>query len=302
MKIAATLLLALSLPLTNIASSVTPDLIVVIGAPPSLQKQVLATARDLLADSTIQHRVVELDNLDDAAAAELARSSARVVALGADACANIAATGRALECALISAEAFKHIPCDSDCSRLDAVVMDQPLERQIAIARQVYPSLHRFGVLSALVVPDIENGALDVNAYDAAMPLTQQLNRALAGNDALIALPESAIFNRSTLHIVLLTAYGYSKPVIGFSRAYVKAGALISAYTTPEQVLREVLLSDKDPALSDVGNGTPANERRMRPAARFSVVENKSIARSLGLDHARDIDPTENYSDADFAS
>ena len=212
-------------------------------------------------------------------------------------------------CALLSAEAFAAVPCESRCERFEAIVMDQPLDRQIAVASSVYPALERFGVLSEARAPvAAARDASDTSRapdgpdiawhrFDAARPLPAQLAAALAGSDALLALPESAIFNRSTLHVVLLTAYGYARPVVGFGQAYVRAGALISTYSTPEQILRDVL----DPDARERAR-TRFADARVRSSTRFSIVENRPIARSLGLRRRFDVDAARDYSDADFPS
>ena len=154
--------------------------------------------------------------------------------------------------------------------------------------------------------------SLDYRAFAPTVALPAQLDDTLSRSDALVALPDSTIFNRATLHVVLLTAYGYAKPVIGFNRAYVRAGALISAYATPEQVLRDVF---EDVAAEGAGEGVgegidestrAENEQRwfddgrVRPSRRFSVAENRRIARSLGLSRRAPIEPGQDYRDENF--
>lgn len=273
---------------------------VVLGLPETIEPTVRETLETLLAGDARPHEIVALDALPPEG--ERRDAAGRTVALGAAACERLADGTRPLLCALISAEAFSAIPCDEGCAELRAIVMDQPLERQVAVAGSVYPSLERFGVLSADPRPSRDDGdrapfSLDFRRFEPVLPLPDQLNAVLAGSDALVAQPESAIFNRSTLHVVLLTAYGYAKPVIGFNRAYVRAGALISAYSTPAQVLAEVLEPGTDDEIASLF-GTS----RTRAPARFSIAENPSIARSLGLVRRVEVDPARSYSDEDFSS
>lgn len=286
------------------AADGTFDLLVVVGVPEALGEEVREALDAALERGPRGHRVVGLDALDaDETAGDLARAG-RLVALGADACARLVPLARPLVCALLSRESFEAIPCTGHrCQRVTAVVMDQPAERQIAVARAVYPTLRRFGALVEEVPPSVpigpEHGALAYRRFDADAPLPRQLSAVLVGNDALLALPNSTIFNRETLHVVLLTAYGYAKPVVGYSPACVRAGALISTYSTPRQVLDEVF---GEPFAKAIGGavGDPPDGSRVRAPARFSIDENRDIARSLGLVRGADIDPNGEYSDADF--
>lgn len=285
------------------------DLLVVVDVPKTLRREVKEVLSDVLAEAPYDHRTVALAELEEGFLAT--HRVARAVALGSDACQRLAPSGVPTLCALLSAEAFAAVACGAHCERLRAIVMDQPVSRQIAVASSIYPSLVRFGVLGrerptdkARLPPHL---SLDYHAFSAAVALPAQLDGALAGNDALVALPDSTIFNRETLHVVLLTAYGYAKPVIGFSRAYVRAGALISTYATPEQVLRDVF---EDVAVERAGQGLEGSgardeprwfeDERMRPSTRFSVAENRRIARSLGLSRRVPIEPGQDYRDENF--
>ena len=298
LSIAALLAVALGGPLR--AEPVAEELLVVVGVPGALEREVRGAAEAVLAELARPARVLGLDALGPDGRVP-AGPGARLVALGAEACRRLVAAERPLTCALLSIEAFASIACPRRCDGLEAIVMDQPVSRQIAVARAVYPALRRFGVLSAHAAPEgvprAGAGSATYRRFRADESLTSQLDAALAANDALVALPESPIFNRSSLRVVLLTAYGYAKPVIGFGRAYVTAGALISAYSTPEQILREALAA---PAAGRPAGDARADGARVRAPTRFSVAENPRIARSLGLDRRRDVDPGRTYSDGDF--
>ena len=92
----------------------------------------------------------------------------------------------------------------------------------------------------------------------------------------LIATPDTAVFNSYTVQNVLLTAYRLRSPVVGFSAAYVRAGALLGLYSTPAQIGSEageaVLQVLRGAALPPVA----------RPA-HFEVAVNDTVARALGL-------------------
>ncbi len=201
-------------------------------------------------------------------------------------------------CTLLTREGFESLESDiGEHDQLSALVIDQPVSRQANVANRIYPSLSHFSVFSGSDVGSAEKDnptTVDDFPYLASHPLSTQLSDILHSHDALIATSDSSIFNSSTLSTVLLTAYGYHKPVIGFSRAYVKAGALITCYSTPSQVLREVaqrLHSDTLP----LGNASTVFYPRY-----FSVIDNESVARSLGLIRDRRIINGQTLSDEDF--
>lgn len=217
-------------------------------------------------------------------------------------------------CVFLTAEKFQSIvekqPIQVQAN-LTAIVIDQPVVRQAAVAKKVYPALSRFAVLSQSIVTksQIENDDISVSAYRAGKALAPQLSEVTIPLDALIATPETAIYNRSTLRTVLLTAYGYGKPVVGYSRAYVKAGALITAYSTPDQVFRHIA------EMPDIDMGGSLAEADTKELAiigfknvhvlspkYFSIVDNPSVAKSLGLTKLFDFVEGKSYADKDFRS
>ena len=205
---------------------------------------------------------------------------------------------RSVLCTLLTEESFLGLEADQyDNDRLAALVIDQPVSRQARVANVTYPSLTRFSVFSsAEQLHDIREDPIAVAGfpYSSSVSLPSQLSDALHSHDALIAISDNSIFNASTLSTVLLTAYGYQKPVIGFSRAYVKAGALISSYSTPSQVLREIAHWLRSGPISFDDKPTISYPRY------FSVIVNSSVARSLGLIRSKRFSDGETLTDEDF--
>lgn len=203
-------------------------------------------------------------------------------------------------CTLLTEEGFQSLNTSkrkSNSSSLSALVIDQPVIRQMKVASRIYPSLVQFSIFSGYGTgadPAEIQSAVDVFPFRKTVPLPTQLSDVLSAHDALIATSDSSIYNASTLSTVLLTAYGYGKPVIGFSRAYVKAGALLTCYSTPGQILRQVaqylLASPKSKVTGAV----------LFYPDYFSVVENPQVSRSLGLTKEFGITAGKTYTDADF--
>lgn len=255
----------------------------------------------LSVDEELSAMRVEFVTADEAASADYRWPEADLyLAAGAQGCRVAVASleQQRILCTLLTEEGFRSLEADSEeHDRLSALVIDQPVSRQAIVTNRIYPSLSRFSVFSGSETwsDDGDDPAtVDGFPYLASHPMPSQLSDVLHSHDALIATSDNSIFNSSTLSTVLLTAYGYHKPVIGFSRAYVKAGALITCYSTPSQILREVaqmMRSDSLPL---------ENAPRIFYPRYFSVIDNESVARSLGLIRDRHIIHGQTLSDEDF--
>lgn len=169
---------------------------------------------------------------------------------------------------------------------MSAVWLDQPIARQLDLLRLALPARHRVGVVLGLesksFEPELQRAAAerDLELVAARIEGGDQLavavQRVLADADVLLALPDPQVYNGATVQNVLTAAYRQRVPLVGFSPAYVKAGAMLSLYSTPAQVgaqaaeiVRAVL----------GGRPLPAPQG---PRA-FAVGVNADVARSLGI-------------------
>jgi ABC-type uncharacterized transport system substrate-binding protein len=172
--------------------------------------------------------------------------------------------------------------------RDSAIYLDQPIGRQLDLLRAALPRATRAGVVagptSASLAGELRAMAkargLQVVSRDIGKPeeLLGALNRVLEESDVLLSLPDPMVFNPHTTHHLLLTTYRHGIPVLGLSRAYVEAGALLAVYSTPGQIgqqIAEVLVR-----LDYRGAATlPAAQ----PPRYFSVAVNRRVAAALGL-------------------
>lgn len=189
---------------------------------------------------------------------------------------------------LIPRQAFEKIARQHDYRFFSAVYLDQPLARQMELIHQVTPDRRRVGVVlgpeSSGALKPLQAAAseakmsLTVEKISAADELLPALQRVLADSDVLLAVPDPLVFNKGTVQSLLLTTYRYQEPVIGFSHAYVRAGALASVHTTPEQVGRQA----GDVVLRALGSRPLLLSPPEYPKL-FSVSVNYQVARSLGL-------------------
>ena len=171
--------------------------------------------------------------------------------------------------------------------RFGGMYIEHPLATQIGVAGRVFPQVESYGLLHSEGMP-IDATETDVplvvRPYDFEGNLQLSLRSLLSSVDGLVAIPDPTVFNQNTIHAVLLTAYRLNKPVIGYSRPYVSAGALIAAYSAPHTIGEEGgrlvagwLRDGRWPGL-----GYPT---------RFSIAINRRVASVLGLSPAISPDP-----------
>ncbi|MFM1906586.1 MAG: hypothetical protein RLZZ591_263 [Pseudomonadota bacterium] len=170
---------------------------------------------------------------------------------------------------------------------LFGVALDQPTGRQLDLIRFALPKARRLGVmwsadsrsttaelLSALPVRDLRAVSPYVEPGDQILPA---LKKVLTEADVLLALPDPNIFNRNSVQNILLSTFRANVPVIGFSASYVRAGAVLGLYATPDQIGRHTASL----ARSLLAGRMPATA--VQAPKEFVVDVNEQVMRSLGL-------------------
>lgn len=187
---------------------------------------------------------------------------------------------------LVPQSAYESIADTAGGRRWSAIYIDQPLVRQIDLIRLALPDAKRVGVLLDSNQPErllalraaVAGTPLQLNSatFTGEASLFQALTQVLDGADVFLAMPDPQVHNASTVRNLLLTSFRARVPVVGFSAAYARAGAVMSLYSTPEQIARQTA-----DALSYW------MREHVWPAARhprhFTVTVNTHVARSLGL-------------------
>lgn len=167
------------------------------------------------------------------------------------------------------------------------VVLEQPFPRQLRLARLAFPKVSRLGAVvgrknagqldELRTVTEDHGFSLIGGVVESEASLVTTLGRVLKEADLLLAVPDAEVLNRNTVQSVLMTTYRYRDPVLGYSKALSRAGALVSLYTTPAQIGRqagEIALRVLD------GGKLPT----MQWPRYFSVSVNEHVARSLGIE------------------
>lgn len=220
-----------------------------------------------------------------------------IVTVGSGAFAAVVTTLRAGEKSPpILATLLPRVAFDRDIARApqrpqaSAVLLDQPPARQAALIRAALPTAKRIGLLlgpeSKPMQSSVQTALSAQGLASHVEDVTQRgmfaaLQNLLDDSDALLALADPTVFNSETVASILTAGYRRKVPLIAFSAAYVKAGALLAIYATPEQVAH-----DGARVVGAVLAGLPLPA----PAtpSEFTIGINSVVARSLGLSLSED--------------
>ena len=177
--------------------------------------------------------------------------------------------------------------------RRAAVVIDQPLQRSLALGKLLVPSAKRvgavFGPISVVNKPQLRRAVQrsgmelvyagltsDDNPIGVLTPLVQK-------TDLFITVADRAVFNKSVAKWLLYLSFRQKVSVIGFSQSYVKAGALAAVYSSPENIghhgaeLLTLLLSSKEDAPMEAENW------RTHYPKYYTLEVNREVAKALNV-------------------
>ena len=124
--------------------------------------------------------------------------------------------------------------------------MSQPYCRQIQFINGINKQWKTIGYLSNMDKP-IDSNAINQCANKYKMStyqvkttqngnISNDIKDALENSDLILALPDKTIYNSKSVKNILLTSYRSRKPLIGFSKNFVNAGALASIHSNTEQI------------------------------------------------------------------
>ncbi len=214
------------------------------------------------------------------------------VALGTEAAASLARDRLRFPVlsALLPRSSFERVLRESGrkaSAQFNALYLDQPLQRQVALIRLALPQFKRLGILwgpdswgKAPVLRPLANAnglVLQEARVDGNGPLFLAMQSVLENSDVMLALADPTVFNSSSIQNILLTTIRYKVPLVAFSPAYVRAGAVLALYSTPAQVGAQAAQW----TLGVLANRT-LPELALEPFD-FEISANEQVARVLGL-------------------
>lgn len=171
---------------------------------------------------------------------------------------------------------------------LSAIYIDQPYPRQLELIHALIPTANKIGVLYSTptlgqlisIKSSSNTQGFSINQELVSEPneLLSKLKNLLDSSDAILTIPDPSIYNRDTAESILLTSYRYQKPIIGFSQAYVKAGAIAAIYSSPRNIAQQTVeLIQQFIATSNKTLLAPQYPKY------FSIEVNYQVARALAI-------------------
>lgn len=168
-----------------------------------------------------------------------------------------------------------------------SLLIDQPLERQFHLISSIMGEQQQAGILLGPYTDDMKT-SLQIAAKKTHHKIkthliknSEQISVSLESlntqSSVLLTLPDPVIFNKNTIRGIILSSYRHKLPIIGFSRAYVKAGAIAAVYSQPEQISLQV-----SKIARNLATHGKFNQKKYYPEE-FSIALNTQVARSLGI-------------------
>lgn len=168
-----------------------------------------------------------------------------------------------------------------------AVYLDQPEDRQMALISLLPGPPAVVGLIKSasgsISAPRLRSSAqkyrlrLNEQMVSAERDLASAVQWVASESDVILATPDPAVFNPQTIQSVLLSSYRARVPLIGFSPAYTKAGALLSLHSSVRQLAEQTAEMVRHSA---AGSGLPPPQAPRD----FEVSINRQVARSMGIE------------------
>lgn len=107
--------------------------------------------------------------------------------------------------------------------------------------------------------------------------IAREFTNELSKGDVLLALPDTAIYNSSNAKSILLSTYHKDVPIIAYSKAFVKAGAIVGLYSSIDHV------ADKTAKTVNKIMKTGHQEQKEYYPDDFTIEINSAVANSLNI-------------------
>lgn len=186
-------------------------------------------------------------------------------------------------CLFVSSQTWSLLIKQRSSYSRSAILLDQPINRQLNMIQEIFGPESKIGTIlgpySSSLAADLDSVAkqqqqtLHIKTIQTPDELIPALNELTEKVDLLLAEPDSVVYNKRSIQGILLLTYRSKTPVIGFSQAYSRAGAMVSLYSSTENITRQV---------AEIIPEQVAGNHTYFPKY-FSITFNRQVARTLGL-------------------
>ena len=148
----------------------------------------------------------------------------------------------------VEQELIENISSNEQVKTWAAVTVNQPVERLISLANGLIKNNYKNKIVVLIsrdntqlrnrinALETLKKGQVDIVEIGPNDVLTKVVEKSLFNAAALISTDEEAIWSGSNAKWLLRQAYNYQVPVVGNSKRFLKAGALISVYSSMDRI------------------------------------------------------------------
>jgi len=181
-----------------------------------------------------------------------------------------------------------------------AVTVNQPVERLISIADNLVKSNYKNKIVivvsesntrlkrSIKAIDSLERGQIEIVEIKPDDIITKVVEKSLFNAAVLISTDEKNIWSGSNAKWLLRQAYSHQVPVIGNSKRFLKAGALISVYSSMEKIAETTAVLIKqwleDGVLTSTGMHYAPSTIDINKSVAQALNYNKNIIQTLTVD------------------
>lgn len=168
-----------------------------------------------------------------------------------------------------------------------AIFLEQPINRMLNLVGLLKPRGARVGVVLGPATQEMASRLQEASSERKQLlwlekvseeaAVGRALARVIQNANILVAIPDPVVHTANTVQSILLMSYQADIPVIGYSAAYQRAGAMVSIYTTPEQLSRQAA---ETIIAWHQGKGLPPTQEPKY----FTIGINTTVAHSLGIE------------------
>lgn len=178
------------------------------------------------------------------------------------------------------------IPCEkTTCYK---IYINQPVSRYVQLFKQLFPkgktlafaTTKENSIKSQQVKTASKNNSLtfkDIRIHKNNNISRTFINK-LNNNDVLLALPNPDIYNANHAKSIILSTYHANVPIIAYSKSFAKAGALISLYSSIDDIAAKTA-NIVNTIITEDG---PLTQKEYYPDD-FTIEINSAVARSLNI-------------------
>lgn len=177
-----------------------------------------------------------------------------------------------------------NIPCKkTTCYK---IYINQPVYRYIKLFKALFPKEKNLVIATTKNTKTLQQVKVAAEKNDVIYKhlriqkknnISRIFIRKLNNNDVLLALPNPEIYNANNAKSIILSTYHANVPIIAYSKSFAKAGALISLYSSIDNIATKTA-----DIINKILKEGALNKKKYYPDE-FTIEINSAVARSLNI-------------------